>query len=42
VPNGPQTIEEASTYRADERLPLSDLFKATEVIALTLSELMDR
>jgi succinyl-diaminopimelate desuccinylase len=37
---GPHTIEEANAHRADERLPLSDLYKATEVIALTLAELM--
>ncbi len=37
---GPRTIEEANAHRADERLPLSDLYKATEVIALTLVELM--
>ena len=37
---GPHTIEEANAHRADERLPLSDLYKATEVIALTLAELL--
>jgi succinyl-diaminopimelate desuccinylase len=37
---GPHTIEEANAHRADERLPLADLHKATEVIALTLAELM--
>ncbi len=37
---GPHTIEEANAHRADERLPLADLYKATEVIALTLMELM--
>ena len=37
---GPHTIEEANAHRADERLPLADLAKATEVIALTLAELM--
>ena len=37
---GPHTIEEANAHRADERLPLADLFKATEVVALTLAELM--
>ena len=30
---GPHTIEEANAHRADERLPLADLFKATEVVA---------
>ena len=37
---GPRTIEEANAHRADERLPLADLFKATEVIALTLADLL--
>jgi acetylornithine deacetylase/succinyl-diaminopimelate desuccinylase-like protein len=37
---GPHTIEQANAHRADERLPLSDLYKATEVIALTLSDLL--
>jgi len=37
---GPHTIEEANAHRADERLPLTDLYKATEVVALTLSDLL--
>jgi succinyl-diaminopimelate desuccinylase len=37
---GPHTIEEANAHRADERLPLSDLHKATEVVALTLLDLL--
>jgi acetylornithine deacetylase/succinyl-diaminopimelate desuccinylase family protein len=37
---GPRTIEEANAHRADERLALADLYRATEVIALTLAELM--
>ena len=37
---GPKTIEEANAHRADERLPLADLRKATEVVAETLAELM--
>ena len=37
---GPHTIEEANAHRADERLPLSDLRKATEVVALTLLGLL--
>jgi acetylornithine deacetylase/succinyl-diaminopimelate desuccinylase family protein len=37
---GPHNIEEANAHRADERLPLSDLRKATEVIALTLHDLL--
>lgn len=37
---GPRTIEEANAHRADERLSLSDLYKATEVVALTLADLL--
>lgn len=37
---GPRTIEEANAHRADERLPLADLAKATEVVALTLYDLL--
>ncbi len=37
---GPRSIEEANAHRADERLPLADLFKATEVVALALAELL--
>jgi acetylornithine deacetylase/succinyl-diaminopimelate desuccinylase-like protein len=37
---GPHTIEEANAHRADERLPLADLHKATEVVALTLLDLL--
>ena len=37
---GPHTIEEANAHRADERLPLADLYKATEVVALTLATLL--
>ncbi|MEI9984297.1 MAG: M20/M25/M40 family metallo-hydrolase [Aliidongia sp.] len=37
---GPHTIEEANAHRADERLPLADLDKATEVIALALYDLL--
>ena len=33
---GPRSIQEANAHRADERLPLDDLYKATEVVALTL------
>jgi succinyl-diaminopimelate desuccinylase len=39
---GPHTIEEANAHRADERLPLSDLFQATEVVALALADLLAR
>jgi succinyl-diaminopimelate desuccinylase len=37
---GPHTIEEANAHRADERLPLADLFKATEVLAQSLLSLL--
>jgi acetylornithine deacetylase/succinyl-diaminopimelate desuccinylase family protein len=37
---GPHTIEQANAHRADERLELSDLTKATKVIALTLLDLL--
>jgi acetylornithine deacetylase/succinyl-diaminopimelate desuccinylase-like protein len=37
---GPHTIEEANAHRADERLLLDDLYKATEVVALTLLDLL--
>ena len=37
---GPHPIEEANAHRADERLPLADLRKATEVLALSLAELL--
>jgi len=37
---GPRSIEEANAHRADERLPLADLYKATEVVALTLAEML--
>ena len=35
---GPRGIEEANAHRADERVKLDDLFKATEVVALSLAE----
>jgi succinyl-diaminopimelate desuccinylase len=37
---GPRTIEEANGHRADERLRLDDLEKATVVIALAVGELL--
>jgi len=37
---GPRTLEEANGHRADENLQLDDLYKATEVIALSLLELL--
>jgi acetylornithine deacetylase/succinyl-diaminopimelate desuccinylase-like protein len=39
---GPRTIEEANAHRADERLPLDDLTRATKVVALTLQDLLGR
>lgn len=37
---GPHSIEAANAHRADERLPLSDLRRATEAVAATLAELL--
>jgi succinyl-diaminopimelate desuccinylase len=37
---GPRTIEEANAHRADERLPLADLYSATEIVARTLASLL--
>ncbi|HET9018430.1 MAG TPA: ArgE/DapE family deacylase [Acetobacteraceae bacterium] len=37
---GPRSIEDANAHRADERVPLADLHKATEVVALTLADLL--
>ncbi len=37
---GPRSIEEANAHRADERVPLADLYRATEVIALTLADVL--
>lgn len=37
---GPRTIEEANGHRADEKLRLSDLAIATEVVTLTLAEIL--
>src|SRR3546814_18205884 len=37
---GPRSIEEANAHRAAERLPLDDLHKTTEVVALTLYDLL--
>ena len=37
---GPRTLIEANAHAADERLPLADLRKATEVTALTLLDLL--
>ena len=35
---GPRSIEEANAHRADERVPLADLHRAAEVVALTLAD----
>jgi succinyl-diaminopimelate desuccinylase len=37
---GPRTLTEANAHAADERLPLADLRRATEVLALTLLDLL--
>ena len=37
---GPRTIEQANAHRADERLELTDLRRATEVIALTIFDML--
>jgi acetylornithine deacetylase/succinyl-diaminopimelate desuccinylase-like protein len=37
---GPHTLEEANGHRADENLALDDLYKATEVVALTFLDLL--
>ncbi|MGH8705996.1 MAG: peptidase M20, partial [Burkholderiales bacterium] len=37
---GPRTLEEANGHRADEKLKLEDLFCATEVVALSLLDLL--
>ncbi len=39
---GPRTLEEANGHRADENLKLDDLYRATEVIALTFADLLGR
>ncbi len=38
---GPHTIEEANAHRADERLPLDDLVRATKVVALALHDILE-
>ncbi|HKP67557.1 MAG TPA: M20/M25/M40 family metallo-hydrolase [Casimicrobiaceae bacterium] len=37
---GPRTLAEANGHRADERLRLDDLHRATEVVALALADLL--
>ncbi|MDA8052465.1 MAG: M20/M25/M40 family metallo-hydrolase [Rhodospirillales bacterium] len=38
---GPRTIEDANAHRADERVPLADLARATEILALGLADLLN-
>ena len=38
---GPRTLLEANAHRADERLKLDDLHKATKVVALALRQILD-
>ncbi len=38
---GPRSIEEANAHRADERVPLADLHRATTVVALALADLLE-
>jgi succinyl-diaminopimelate desuccinylase len=37
---GPHSLLEANGHRADENLALEDLRKATQVVALTLADLL--
>jgi len=37
----PRTLAEANGHRADERLRLDDLYMATEIVALTLLDLLE-
>jgi acetylornithine deacetylase/succinyl-diaminopimelate desuccinylase-like protein len=37
---GPRTLAEANGHRADEKLHLEDLHRATEVVALALVDLL--
>jgi succinyl-diaminopimelate desuccinylase len=37
---GPRTLLEANGHRADEKLRLDDLYKATEIVALTIFDLL--
>jgi succinyl-diaminopimelate desuccinylase len=37
---GPRTLAEANGHRADERLRLADLHRATDIVALTLADLL--
>jgi len=38
---GPRSLLEANAHRADERLKLDDLFKATKIVALALGDVLD-
>jgi acetylornithine deacetylase/succinyl-diaminopimelate desuccinylase family protein len=38
---GPRTLLEANAHRADERLKLDDLAKATKIVALALADILD-
>ena len=37
---GPRTLQEANGHRADENIVLDDLYQATEVVALTVQDLL--
>ena len=37
---GPHTLLEANGHRADEKLKLDDLYKATEVVACALADML--
>ncbi len=39
---GPRTLLEANAHRADERLHLDDLVKATKIVALAIRDLLDQ
>lgn len=39
---GPRTIEDANAHRADERVPLADLHRATQVVARAAAEFLRR
>ena len=39
---GPRTLLEANGHRADEKLRLDDLYKATEIVALAVFDLLSR
>jgi succinyl-diaminopimelate desuccinylase len=38
---GPRSLPEANAHRADERLRLDDLYKATQIVALSLLDLLE-